>query len=168
MWFQLGGERNEDQGPSLAGGQVFFFKKGSELGLMYKDVPQKLISRWSLLGLNKDLFKKLPAVVRHVSWENRVSGLGGDFKDGCHGLKLCPRWPLCEHLHHSAANTPGGPRTCCKMRTIKLFCFFVCLFVAFWGFFCLYFFARVQLLLYLFINFSLAIWASLSLFKSNL
>lgn len=33
---------------------------------MYKDVPQELVSRRPLLGLYKDPFEELSAVVRHV------------------------------------------------------------------------------------------------------
>lgn len=75
---------------------------------MYKDMPQQVVSRRPLLGLYKDPFEELSAVVRHVGREDGVGGLGGDLKDGCHRLKLGPRRSLRQHLHDGAADAPEG------------------------------------------------------------
>lgn len=83
---------------------------------MYKDVPEQLFCRRPLLGLHEDPFEELPAVVRHVGGQDRVSGLRGDLKDGCHGLELCPRRSLSQHLHDSAANTPEDDETNVKPK----------------------------------------------------
>lgn len=77
---------------------------------MYKDVPQELIGRRPLLGLYEDAFEELSAVVRHVGGQHGVGGLGGDLKDGGHGLKLRPGGSLRQHLHDGAADTPEGPK----------------------------------------------------------
>lgn len=73
---------------------------------MYKDVPEQLFCRRPLLGLHEDPFEELPAVVRHVGGQDGVSGLRGNLKDGRHGLELCPRRSLSQHLHDGAADTP--------------------------------------------------------------
>lgn len=99
MWRQRGGGEGGVRGP----------RRGA--GLMYKDVPQQLVSRRPLLGLYKDPFEELSAVVRHVGWEDRVGGLGGDLKDGCHRLELGPRGSLRQHLHDGAADAPDGGTT---------------------------------------------------------
>lgn len=53
-------EERRGQRPHQASG------RGLGSGLMYKDVPQQLVSRRPLLGLYKDPFQELSAVVRHV------------------------------------------------------------------------------------------------------
>lgn len=79
--------------------------------LMYKDVPQQLVSGRPLLRLHEDPPKKLAAVVRNVSGQHRVGRLRGDLEDGCHGFKLSPWGALRQHLHHRAAHTPGRYKT---------------------------------------------------------
>lgn len=73
---------------------------------MYKDVPEQLVCRRTLLRFHKYPLKELSAVVRHVQWQDGVRGLRGNFKDGRHCLKLCPRGALRQHLHDSTAHTP--------------------------------------------------------------
>lgn len=84
---------------------------------MYKDVPEQLFCRRPLLGLHEDPFEELPAVVRHVGGQDGVSGLRGDLKDGSHGLELCPRRSLSQHLHNGAADTPEDDKT--NIKPIK-------------------------------------------------
>lgn len=86
---------------------------------MYKDVPEQLVCRRPLLGLHKDAFEELPAVVRHVGGQHGVRGLRGDLEDGRHGLKLRPRRSLRQHLHDGAADTPEGNKTSVKSFTRK-------------------------------------------------
>lgn len=78
--------------------------------LMYKDVPQELVSGRALLGVHEDPLEELVAVVRHVGGQHGLCGLGGNLEDGRHGLELGPRGALCQHLHHSAADAPKRQR----------------------------------------------------------
>ena len=52
-------------------------------------------------------------MLRDVGGQLRVGGLGGDFENGSHGFILCPRWFLCQHLHHRAAQAPGEREPLC-------------------------------------------------------
>lgn len=78
---------------------------------MNKDVPQKVVGRGPQLGVHEDALEEVAAVVGDVGGQRGVGGLGGDLKDGRHGLELGPRGPLGQHLHHRATHTPGEDTT---------------------------------------------------------
>lgn len=79
----------------------------SSVHKLCKVVCEQLLGRRSLAGLHKNAPQEVPAVFRDVGGQLRVGRLGGDLENGGHSFILCPRWFLCQHLHHRAAQAPG-------------------------------------------------------------
>lgn len=46
-------------------------------------------------------------MLRDMGGQLRIRGLRGNLENGSHGFIFCPRWFLCQHLYHSAAQAPG-------------------------------------------------------------
>ena len=62
------------------------------------------------LLLHEHLPQEVPAGVGHALRKQRLRGLGGDLKNGRHGLVLGPRGFLGQHFHNSAGNAPEDKR----------------------------------------------------------
>lgn len=85
-----------------------------------KVVCEQLFSRRSLAGLHKNTPQEVPAVLRDVGGQLRIGGLGGNLENGGHGFIFCPRWFLCQHLYHSAAQAPGEKIPCHPLVSPRL------------------------------------------------
>lgn len=73
-------------------------------------VSEQFLCTWPVFGLHEDASEEVPRVLGDVGGQLGVGGLSGDLKYGCHGLEFSPRRLFCQHLHHSAAETPVHTR----------------------------------------------------------
>lgn len=81
--------------------------RASEAALDERVAEQPVCSGPPLL-LHEHLPQEVPGRVRRALWKNGLRRLGGDLKNGCHGLVLGPRRLLGQHFHNSAGDAPEG------------------------------------------------------------
>lgn len=79
--------------------------QASEAALDERVAEQTVCSGPPLL-LHKHLPQEVPASVGHALGKHGLCRLGGNLKNGCHGLVLRPWRFLGQHFHNSAGNTP--------------------------------------------------------------
>lgn len=69
-------------------------------------VAEKTVRSGPPLLLHEHLPQEVPARVGHAVGEHGLRRLGGNLKNGCHGLVLGPRRFLGQHFHDGAGDTP--------------------------------------------------------------
>ena len=101
------GEEGGRRGPRKASqaGEGRWGPPASEAALDER-VAEKTVRGGPPLLLHEHLPQEVPARVGHTVGEHGLRRLGGNFKNGCHGLVLGPRRFLGQHFHDGAGDTP--------------------------------------------------------------